>query len=396
MFMHLFKMIWNRKRSNMWIIAEVTVAFIVAFALITLSIRSYSLLQVPLGYDYKDRWRIQVANYMDWEPERDQVIIENMLTEFTQFDQIESAHLLGNPTFRNWVRTSYYDLDEQPIHFMANTMNDGAGEAFGMTLNAGEWFGPQHEGQNYRPVMVSQRFVDEFFPGQNIIGKDINGSTDGDREPIIIVGIFEEFRQLGELSAIRPYVFHRIDLNQPSKNPISGIEIKLRPNTPVSFEETLRKQLKRIAPQWEYQITPWTKMRDQRFQQDMLPIVVLGIVGTFLLIMVAMGLFGVLWQNVTNRTREIGLRRALGATQAQIHRQVIGELVVMVLLGISIATLLLIQLPILGVFSELTWALFGQSLVVSVAFMLLLATICAYYPGKLATKHSPAMALHYE
>ena len=59
------------------------------------------------------------------------------------------------------------------------------------------------------------------------------------------------------------------------------------------------------------------------------PLIAAGVIAGFLLLMVAMGLTGVLWQTVTQRTREIGLRRAKGATAGDIRTQILGELVVM-------------------------------------------------------------------
>ena len=68
-----------------------------------------------------------------------------------------------------------------------------------------------------------------------------------------------------------------------------------------------------IAPNWSFEVQPLYESRDSNFKRRLLPIIVVGVVAIFLLIMVALGLTGVLWQNVTQRTKEIGLRRAKGA-----------------------------------------------------------------------------------
>lgn len=170
----------------------------------------------------------------------------------------------------------------------------------------------------------------------------------------------------------------------------------MKPGTTITYEDRLMKLLQGIAPDWSFSIRPWEQQREAQLQQTLLPLIIMAIIGGFLIIMVAMGLFGVLWQNVTRRTHEIGLRRAIGATAASIHRLVIGELLMVSLLGILIATLLLIQIPLLGIFPELNWTLFSQSLFISVLLMFVLATACAYYPGKVATDFVPAEALHYE
>lgn len=394
MISHIFKLIWNRKRSNMLIILEVAIAFVVVFALSVLAIRNYNLMQVPLGFEYNDRWRIQVSNWSDWDAAADQPTIEQILLILEQQPEIETANLMNSPPFKNWVWSSSYEVEGKLIRFMGNKIDDGAAESMGMKLNAGRWFGPQDDGQNYDPVIVSQRFVDEFYPGQDVIGKNI--ASDEATTERRIVGVFEEFRQLGEYSRLRPYLFSRLTLNEQNERPLSGIDIKLVPGTPISYEEKLMKLLKALGPQWDYEISTWSSARESMMRQSLLPVIILSIVGAFLIFMVAMGLFGVLWQNVTSRTQELGLRRALGATAGQVHKQIVGELLVVCTLGILLASVLLVQLPMLGVFAELDWSLFATGLLVSTCFMVTLATLCAYYPGKVATKYEPATALHYE
>jgi putative ABC transport system permease protein len=71
-------------------------------------------------------------------------------------------------------------------------------------------------------------------------------------------------------------------------------------------------------------------------------------------------------------------------------------MMIVTFIGIAIAFIGLVQLPMLGVFQELDWPLFWVSLLSAMAFMLTLAALCGYYPGKIATRHSPSEALHYD
>ena len=63
----------------------------------------------------------------------------------------------------------------------------------------------------------------------------------------------------------------------------------------------------------------------ESFRSRLVPLALGATIAGFLMLMVALGLIGVLWQNVTRRTREIGLRRAAGASHGDIRRQVIME-----------------------------------------------------------------------
>jgi putative ABC transport system permease protein len=114
------------------------------------------------------------------------------------------------------------------------------------------------------------------------------------------------------------------------------------------------------------------------------------------MLMVAFGLLGVLWQNVTRRTQELGLRRAMGATATMVQIQIVFELLVITLMAITIGFLIAIQVPIAGVVEQLTWSIFFQSVAISTVIIMLLSIACAYYPSLIATRYLPADALHYE
>jgi putative ABC transport system permease protein len=115
--------------------------------------------------------------------------------------------------------------------------------------------------------------------------------------------------------------------------------------------------------------------------------------------MVALGLTGVVWQNVTQRVREIGLRRAKGARIEDIHRQILGELAVMTSLALIVAVALVAQLPLLplpAAFAMINGSAFAASIAISVLTIYGLTIGCGWYPARLATRIQPAEALHYE
>ncbi len=119
-------------------------------------------------------------------------------------------------------------------------------------------------------------------------------------------------------------------------------------------------------------------------------------VAVFLMIMVGLGLIGVLWQNVTQRTREIGLRRATGAHRGQIRRQILGELWILTALGLALGVIVLVQLPLLDLVGFLPATVFWTGMGLAVVAIYTLATVSGVYPAWLATRIQPAEALHYE
>jgi putative ABC transport system permease protein len=122
-----------------------------------------------------------------------------------------------------------------------------------------------------------------------------------------------------------------------------------------------------------------------------------GIIAAFMLVMVAFGLFGALWQNTTQRIPEIGLRRAIGATAGEIYRQIVLEQFLLSSVAIVLGLALLVQLPLTRVLGEhLDWAVFAQAAMLSMAVIYLLSLLCALYPGWRASRLSPTEALHHE
>jgi putative ABC transport system permease protein len=112
--------------------------------------------------------------------------------------------------------------------------------------------------------------------------------------------------------------------------------------------------------------------------------------------MVGLGLTGVLWQNVTRRTREIGLRRAMGASGPVVRRQILAEVVLLATIAVIIGAVVVLQLPVLGVLSLVTPAAFATGFAGALAAIYALTVLCGLYPGWLASRLTPADALRYE
>jgi putative ABC transport system permease protein len=210
-----------------------------------------------------------------------------------------------------------------------------------------------------------------------------------------VVGLIEDFRKNGEL--MTPVNFTILRGIPGSNERMRSILLKLAPGTPRSFEAQLTAQLKAIDPNLSYEIAPLAVQRDSAMSTRMIPLVVLSIIAAFLLVMVGFGLFGVLWQNTTRRIPEIGLRRAVGASAAQIYRQIIAEQLLLSSTAMALGLLLLVQLPLTGALGEsLSWSIFVSAAALSMAVIYLLSLLCSVYPGWRASRLSPTEALHYE
>ena len=218
-------------------------------------------------------------------------------------------------------------------------------------------------------------------------------------KPLRVIGVIQDFRQHGEYATPEPYALDRIDLTDADAWPPRMLVLKVRAGTPPAFEETLTNRVQSVAKDWSFGVTMLENQRDDKLLGYTGPLTLHAIVAGFLLMMVALGLTGVVWQNVTQRIREIGLRRAKGARIENIHRQILGELVVMTSMALVVGVLLVAQVPLLPLPTDFRWvpmSVFVMSIGLSVLAIYGLTLLWRWYPARLATKIQPAEALHYE
>jgi putative ABC transport system permease protein len=185
--------------------------------------------------------------------------------------------------------------------------------------------------------------------------------------------------------------------------PPSVLVIRVTPGTTATFEETLVKSLQAVARDWSFEVRPIVDMRTDQLRNWVTPIAIFGTIAGFLLLMVVLGLTGVVWQSVTRRTQEFGLRRAQGASISSVRRQILAEMVLLTTVAVSVGTAIVAQLPLLGLSLNANRnapppppEVFATSIAVSAAVIYGLTLLCSWYPSRLATKIQPAEALHYE
>ncbi len=393
---HLLKLIWNRKAANVLIITEVAITFIVLFAIISMGRHFYQTYQIPLGYNVDNSWAISLNTGTGWDNELHAKQLKNLVEVLRQQPQISSVGLSVDPILRNSEWSSHGEINGKKIDFNVFKVNGSGPKNWGVELVAGRWFSKQDNEQNYDAVMVNQLFVDQVFGDKDPINAEMPYNGSPDRNPRRIVGVFKEFRQRGDFSKPIPYVFYRYRFDIGDKYGVNYIHITFDQPQNAAYESTLLKVLKGVTPGWSFNIRSWRSLRQSLNNMVLVPMVVVSIVVGFLLIMVAMGLLGVLWQNINQRTREIGLRRAVGASTMSIQGQIIGEMVTLAVFSMALASVILLQVPLLNLVETVTWANFWFSLVSATLTILAIVVLCALYPSRVAIKMAPALALHYE
>jgi putative ABC transport system permease protein len=399
---HLLRLIWNRKRHNALLAVEIFFAFLVVLGVSVFAVNVVTNWTRPLGYGIDRVWSVNLG-YPEVKGGVTHERIGALLARVRQLPGVEAAEAAGI--------TPYSSEEWGACHpngcIAVNHATDGLADLLGIEVISGRWFSRDDDGTvGEIPVVINQRLARQEFGDEDALGKVMPSNSrplpDGTlRPPQRVVGVIDDFRVKGELGTSEPYLFSRVNLNAepPPGVPMPrNILLRVAPGTPAEFEETILAAVQPIAPDWSFAVTSLDAERQASFQGYRSAFIVIGSIAGFLMLMVALGLTGVVWQMVTERTREFGLRRAGGAAVSDIRRQVFTELALIASLAVVPGAFIAAQIPALPMPSD--WlipdSVFLMSVAVSVTFIYLVVLVCAWYPSRLATRIHPAEALHYE
>lgn len=388
MIRQILRLIWNKKHNNTLLFLEIFFAFIILFGVFTIVTRFMRMYQTPLGFDTENIWLVNT----NFDQTQDTAAMKEMKlrlkNELVSKPEILAASFTGFVTplgYANWTTST--DANGFSISTKMVFGDRDYLDVMGMELVQGRWFDESDRDARYTPVVISNRFYNESFQGKNLT--DSVYTIDGENK---IVGVVRHFKYQGDFTNEDNVTFFYQEADHME---MPNLLLRIAPGTPVTFEEEVNRTIAEISKTQNFTIEQLHATRSRKARQVWIPITALLSVCAFLVINISMGLFGVLWYSISKRKSEIGLRRTLGATKAEITTQFVAEVTLVSLAGILLGLIFAIQMPLLKVFPiEHINYYIGMGL--SAGLILLLVLLCSIYPSIQASRIHPALALHEE
>jgi predicted permease len=394
--------LWRRMGANLVVIELATAVVLLAGAGL-LGKSLYKLLHEELGFraDHLATMNIGLPAVAFTKDEQ-QVAFEHALLERADaMPGVQSAAITSMLPVSCNCNTDWVRFVGKPYNGIHNEVNErevsaGLFQTLQVKLKSGRFFTDADNVGKPKVIIVNQAFAQRYYPGEDPIGKKIGNTeltSDSIRE---VVGVVENFKDAGLDQEQWPSEYEPFD-----QSPSGYFNVVLRtsqdagsilpalapmvhavnPNVSVDWERTMQDLIDDSQAAYLHRSAAW----------------LVGGFAAMALLLGVVGLYGVVAYSVSQRTREIGVRMALGAQRSSVYTLVLGEASRLIAMGISlglvgaVAAAMLIRKLLFGVEA---W---DATTLVSVAALLAVSALLAsYIPARRAARVNPADALRAE
>jgi predicted permease len=304
----------------------------------------------------------------------------------------EIALLAGDNETTSLEIEGYQAKEDEDMSVTQNKIGPGFFATLGMPLLAGRDFTTADGPKAPLTVIVNERFAQHYFGSENPIGRRLRFRRD--KGSVEIVGVVRD----GKIASLREKPQRCVYLPY-GQIQISYMNFYARTaQEPSVVTQMLREEVHRQDPNLPiFNVKTMESQVDESVFMDRLVAALSASFGALATLLAAVGLYGVMAYMVVRRTREIGIRMALGADRQEVLRLVMREVAALAAVGIGIAALAslamgrLIESQLLGVSSRDPWVLGAATLALTAV-----ALLAGFLPALRATRVDPLTALRYE
>lgn len=394
------KRLWGR---NVLVVAQVSMSLMLLAAAFLMFRGFQHSLRAGIGFSKENMLMVRFdPRLVQYDAAQTQQFYKLLADRVREESGVESAALTHNPplALSDFDSVAFvpegFDMPRDREHFTAtmDTVDEGFFETMRVPIVRGRGFLTSDAANAPRVAVVNEQFAKHYWPGADAVGKRIrlDGATGA---PVEIVGVAQtiKYRETTD----RPMDFVYVPLAQ---HPVARMVLLLRSSgDPLELIQPVKDIVRRLAPNLPLLETRTYEdlYRYHAVEGPRLAVQLVSTLGAAGLLLAIAGLYGVVAYNVTRRTREIGIRMAIGAAPRDVLRLMMGK--GLVLVGIGTAIGLAMGIAVERLMNSMLFNAGGVDLMVYllvVPSMVLVTMLAAYVPARKASRIAPTQALRYE
>jgi predicted permease len=379
------------------VVLQLALSVVVVFAAALLGRTVLNLSRVDLGFSADHLvgayFSTAAAGYT---PEEAPAVRDRLIAAATSIPGVTSAAVSMCGLFANcsYSASAHFEgrADDAPDSQL-NWVGPGYFSTIGRPIVQGREFS-RRDATGPRVAIVTASLVDRYFDGHNPVGRMVGGQV----PDAVIVGVVGDARSRRVRDAPVPMVYYLVDQPPPARFRFAPGTIEIRvAGDPTPMVPVIREALSRAEPHVNLRVESMPERVSQQFERERAVTALAAAFAALALLLASIGLYGVLADGVGRRTKEIGVRMALGAGRTQVVGLIVRQGAMLTMIGLLAG---LIAAPWLTRYLKsmlFDVSPFDPQIFLAVAFVLaIIATLAAYLPARRATRVDPVIALRAE